>query len=99
MAALEALDASLWAGVPMQSREDVVGESREGGEGSESSRTVESGKEGEGSAIPPVLDEWEVAAIMRGLGDVDTTLRKLVSLFSIFSLGLTNMFLDNARSI
>jgi hypothetical protein len=28
--------------------------------------------------IPPVLDEWEVGAIMRGLSDPDQTIRKLV---------------------
>ncbi|KAG9076469.1 hypothetical protein FRC06_009488, partial [Ceratobasidium sp. 370] len=45
-----ALDACLWAGVPLDGAEDT---------------------------IPPVLDEWEVGAIMRGLGDPDRTLRQL----------------------
>lgn len=84
LAALEALDASLWAGVPVQSKEGSSGESHEGEEGGDNGKE-ETGKVGEGKVIPPVLDEWEVGAIMRGLGDADGTLRKLVSFFGIFS--------------
>ncbi|KAG8735841.1 hypothetical protein FRC10_010089 [Ceratobasidium sp. 414] len=51
LACLHALDARLWAGVPLDGAENT---------------------------IPPVLDEWEVGAIMRGLGDPDNTLRQLV---------------------
>ncbi|KAG8796563.1 hypothetical protein FRC12_019070 [Ceratobasidium sp. 428] len=50
LACLKALDACLWAGVPLPGSEDT---------------------------IPPVFDEWEVQAIMRGLGDSDKTLRQL----------------------
>ncbi|KAG9083742.1 hypothetical protein FS749_005774 [Ceratobasidium sp. UAMH 11750] len=50
LACLQALDARLWAGLPLDGAENT---------------------------IPPVLDEWEVGAIMRGLGDQDKTLRQL----------------------
>ncbi|KAF8751067.1 ARM repeat-containing protein, partial [Rhizoctonia solani] len=37
----------------------------------------EDGSDGTTKLIPPVLDEWEVGAIMRGLSDLDGTIRNL----------------------
>ncbi|KAH7319559.1 hypothetical protein B0J17DRAFT_299663 [Rhizoctonia solani] len=38
---------------------------------------LEDGGEDSTNVIPPILDEWEVGAIMRGLSDPDQTIRKL----------------------
>ncbi|KAB5591144.1 Adaptin amino-terminal region protein [Ceratobasidium theobromae] len=39
---------------------------------------ADSGNSAQSNLIPPVLDEWEVDAVMRGLSDQDKTIRKLV---------------------